>query len=119
MNNMRIVVVKPGMPAYEAVIGDSLEEMQEVVGGLIEVADILDDDVAIICNEEGKLIGLPPNRVLEDTDGQIMDILYGTFFLVSAPMDSDTFESLSDELVKKYLKKYQVPHVISFRRKEA
>ena len=33
--------------------------MQEVVGGDIEEYMPYDDDVAIICNEEGKMRGLP------------------------------------------------------------
>lgn len=115
MGDRKIVVVEPMKPAYEAIIGDSLEDMQKVVGGLIEVAEIFEDDVAIICNEEGKLINLPPNRVLENEKGQVRDILYGTFFLTYAPADRDNFESLPEELIKKYLKKYQMPHVINIR----
>ena len=115
----RIVVVEPGRPAYIAKIDDSLEAMQNIVGGLIEVATIFEDDVALICNEEGKIINLPPNRVLEDEDGNVLDIIQGTFFLIYAPQDNDNFETLPANLLRKYERKYKIPHVISFRRREA
>lgn len=38
----------------------SLEFMQSVVGGYIEIAHI-GNDMLLVCNEEGKLIGLPFN----------------------------------------------------------
>lgn len=38
----------------------SLEFMQEVVGGYIEIVPI-GSNLYIVCNEEGKLIELPPN----------------------------------------------------------
>jgi len=38
----------------------TLEELQEIVGGLIELVECKDGKL-IVLNEEGKLIGLPPN----------------------------------------------------------
>ena len=38
--------------------------MQAVVGGNIEEYMPFEDEVAIVCHEEGKLIGLPPNRAI-------------------------------------------------------
>lgn len=45
-------------------IDDTLEAMQAVVGGDIEEYMPFEDEVAIVCHEEGKLIGLPPNRAV-------------------------------------------------------
>ena len=39
----------------------TLEELQGLVGGLIQFA-YTDDNIQIICNEEGKMKGLPVNR---------------------------------------------------------
>lgn len=38
--------------------------------------------MALICNEEGKLMGLPLNRALFDDDGHIYDIVSGNFLIV-------------------------------------
>ena len=50
--------------------------------------------VGIICNEEGKLIGLEPNRVLRDEEGNTVDIIFGTFIV--AGLTEDDFGSLTD-----------------------
>ena len=39
------------------------------------------EQVAIIANEEGKILGLPFNRHLSDERGVPYDIVCGTFFL--------------------------------------
>lgn len=53
-----------------------------MVGGCIEAVYPFDDPVAIVCNEEAKLEGLPLNRALRDEDGDIYDIVAGTFMVV-------------------------------------
>ena len=45
-------------------IEDSLEAMQKIVGGDIEEYMPFEDEVAIICNDESKLNGMPPNRAV-------------------------------------------------------
>ena len=61
---IKVLLVEPEKYPKEIVIDDSLEAMQEVVGGDIEEYMPYDDDVAIICNEEGKMRGLPLNRAV-------------------------------------------------------
>lgn len=38
--------------------------MQEIVGGTIQVLYPFAEPVALVCNDEGKLLGLPLNRAL-------------------------------------------------------
>ena len=40
------------------------------------------DQVAIVCNEEGKLNGLPLNRTIYDSEGNYIDVIAGTFFMI-------------------------------------
>ena len=47
------------------------------------------DDVAIVCNEEGKLMRLPPSRAITDEDGRVMDVIAGLFFICYAPLESE------------------------------
>lgn len=54
---------------------------------------------------------LPFNRALRNEDGDIYDIVSGTFFLCSAPPDSDEFEDLSDELMEKYSQMFCCPEM--------
>ena len=110
---MKVLIVEPMKAPYTAEIDGSLESMQNIVGGLIQVIYPFDDpEIALVCNDEGKLMGLPLNRPLADCNGDIYDIIAGTFFLCSAPIDSDSFESLSDEQISKYTEYYKDQMVI-------
>ena len=109
---MRAIVVEPmKMPRVEE-IGNTLQELQQAVGGSIEVVPAeLGDDALVICNDEGKLMNLSPNRGLRDKDGQIYDIVCGTFFLCGAPPDNDHFTSLTPEQIERYQKRFYTPEM--------
>lgn len=65
---MRVVLLEPGKMARVADIGTSLEDMQRTVEGYIEAYYPFDEDVCIVCNEEGKLQGLQLNRAIREPD---------------------------------------------------
>ena len=104
---MKVLVVEPLQEPVAKEIDSSLEAMQKVVGGYIQALFPFDEPVALVCNEEGKLLGLPFNRALLDENGKMYDIVTGTFFLCSAPPDEENFCSLSDEQIERYSKLFQ------------
>ena len=107
---MRIVIVEQGRKPYETELECDLESMQHCVGGAIEaVYEPGGRDAALICNDEGKLLGLPLNRALRDEDGEIYDVIAGTFFICGAPADSENFTSLADEQTAYWLKRFAKP----------
>ena len=108
---MKVIVVEPQKKPVVQDIDPGLESMQKIVGGSIEAVYPFDEPVALICNEEGKLLDLPLNRALRDEDGAVYDIISGTFFLCAAPPDSDLFESLSDQQVRTYLERFSTPEM--------
>ena len=91
---MRVILCKPDERAVFIEMEDSLEAMQSMVGGLIEEYMPWDDEVALICNEEGKMNGLPLNRGIKDEDGHLQDIIAGDFFICYAPIESERFLSM-------------------------
>lgn len=92
---MRILYIQINEKPRVMEIDNTLEKMQELVDGYIEMVCPFDDpNIALICNEEGKFTQ-SPNRVLK-VNGKIVDIIHGDFFLCAAPHDSEDFESLSD-----------------------
>lgn len=95
MKKIKVVLVEPKKQARVVEIDHSLESMQEIVGGYIETFQ-LDDEVFIICNEEGKLNDLEPCRAIWH-EGELIEIIFGTFFICAAPWDSEDFASLTDE----------------------
>ena len=101
---IRVLKIEPGRPPEEVKMANTLEDLQEAVGGLIEVVT-LDSDVCLICNDEGKLIGLPGNRRLRD------DIIAGTFVIVGDDGDGGLC-SLSDDAVRQYTEQFATPELI-------
>ena len=107
---MRVLVIETECRPEVREIDDSLKAMQEIVGGYIQPI-YLDDSVALVCNDEGKVMNLPLNRGLRDKNGQIYDIVSGTFFLCGAPADSDHFTSLTPEQIEQYRKRFHTPEM--------
>ena len=69
-----VLLVEPNKYPKMIEIDDTLEAMQTVVGGDIEEYMPFEDEVAIICNEEGKVNGLTPNRaVYEENSREMQD----------------------------------------------
>ena len=108
---MCVLIVEPKRRPEVKEIDGSLKSMQEVVGGLIQALYPFDEPVALVCNDEGKLMNLPANRGLRDENGQIYDIIVGTFFICGAPGDSDNFTSLTLEQIERYRERFHTPEV--------
>ena len=104
---MQVVLVEPGKAARITEIGEDLQDMQEIVGGLIQALYPWEDPAAIVCNDEGKIMGLPLNRVLED-----YDIITGTFFICG--IQGENFSSLTEQQLQKYQQKFRCPEKILF-----
>lgn len=104
---LSVLVVEPGKTPYGKQIKAGLESLQHEVGGLIEAVYPFEDPVALICNEEGKLIGQPFNRALRDDSGEVYDIIAGTFMIVG--LGEENFTSLSDNLMEKYTEYFKMP----------
>lgn len=95
-----ITIISPdGTYTTEKIKKLSLERAQEIVGGYVEVVPMfhkfrIDPEgplqaCAVLCNEEGKLKGLPVNNraTLEwkKAAGAISDVLVGTVVAITGP----------------------------------
>ena len=56
---MKVLMVQPGEIPHETDIEPGLESLQAAVDGPIQAVYPYEDPVALICNEEGKFLGLP------------------------------------------------------------
>ena len=105
-----VLKVEPMKEAVIACLKNDLDSLQKAVSigaseqGLIEFV-WLEDNVSILCNEEGKLIGLEANRRLGD------DILCGVFYIV-AENDEGELISLTDLQQERYSKMFRDPDLI-------
>lgn len=104
---IRILMVEPGKHPRAVTIGNDLDSLQKAVSigcerkGLIEIVGI-EDRVCILCNEEGKLLGLEGNRRLGS------DIITGVFYVVGENGRGDLI-SLTDKQMEKYRKRFWNP----------
>ena len=109
---IKVVAVPVGKQAYIKEICTELKSLQAEVGGYIQAIYPFEDEVALICNDEGKLMNLPLNRALK-LDGmagnEIYDIISGDFFICYAPIISENFESMPEDLLQKYLEIFRYP----------
>ena len=110
---MRVLVVEPGCRPEVVEIDGSLKAMQEIVDGLIQPIPLIGNpDTVLVCNDEGRLLGLPLNRALYEPGSRVpYDIISGTFFLCGAPTDSDHFESLADEQIQRCTERFAMPEI--------
>ena len=106
-----VLLVKPNEYPQKVTIGAELKDLQEAVGGTITATYPFTDPVAIVCNDEGKLLGLPWNRALTDDHGVPYDIVCGTFFV--AGLKEDDFASLTEQQIEKYKDKYSNEMILS------
>lgn len=96
-----VVKIKPGEHPETSYLGTSLEDMQNAVDGYIEFVDI-GNDCHILCNEEGKIRGLEPNRIYGN------DVIVGVMYIIKTDDEGDLI-SLSDEEVKLYMNLFYEP----------
>lgn len=104
---MDVLLIEPMKAPRPIQIEKGLEPLQQAVGGDIQAVYPFDDPVAIIVNDEGKIMGLKPNRALRDEDGKIYDILAGNALIVG--LGEENFCDLSPELMKKYSDFFRTP----------
>ena len=83
--------------------------MQELVGGLVEDVSWDDEKIALICNDEGLLLGLPPNRSIRWKHIDNYTIIHGDFFLCG--VDGENYTSLPPKLIEFYAERFRYPEI--------
>lgn len=105
--DISVLLIEPNKKPKIITIKDDLKAYQEMVGGYIEVLYPFEDEVGIICNEEGKLMGLTANRALFSEDGKVYDVIAGKFLVVG--LGEESFDSLTPMLAEKYKNRFRYP----------
>ena len=104
---LSVLKIAPGQYPQQVEIDNDLKALQQAVGGSIGASYPFEDPVAIVYNDDGKLMGLPLNRALWDEDGLMYDVIAGTFLVVG--LGEEDFVSLSPELAQKYEEEFHQP----------
>ena len=108
---VEVLLVQPEKYPQKVSISRGLESLQKMVGGYISFTYPFKEDVGIVLNDEGKLLGLPFNRALRDENGDPYDIISGDFLVVG--LTGDDISSLSPELMDKFERLFHKPEVVT------
>ena len=127
-NTLSVLKIAPGQHPQQVEIDNDLKALQQAVGGSIGASYPFEDPVAIVYNDDGKLMGLPLNRALRDENGEMYDgklmglplnralrdengemydAVAGTFLVVG--LGEEDFASLTPELAQKYEQLFHQP----------
>lgn len=85
---IQVIAVKPYSAPAPLRIENTLQAFQDFVGGYIETITIA-DDLCIVCNEDGRLMNLPPNCTINGMS------FVGNIMIVK--VDGDEFTDMDDE----------------------
>ena len=108
---IKVLKIAPHSKPEIVTLTNALEALQKAVSegadtvGLIEIIP-LTDTASLLCNEEGKLIGLEPNRRI------CHDIICGTFYVVGEDRHGN-LTSLSAKDMEYFKVRFAVPEKIS------
>lgn len=108
-NMVTALIVEPGKVPYVQEIGSDYQSLFCLLGGPIEGFTLNFDGVNILCNEYGKVLGLPSNRAILDSMEEPCDIIAGTFIVIGAREDSEEYSSLTAEEINKYYELFKDP----------
>ena len=94
--NIKILMKKPGEQATVVEPANDLAALQHLVGGYIETVTIA-PDMVVICNEEGRLLGLPYNTKINYVE------FVGTILLAGVRRDSFADLPVDVSVIKRLL----------------
>ena len=101
---IRVIVCRVGQHPVVEQIDAGLDGMQAIVGGYIECVQLsgtLESGVDLWLNEEGRINGMPLNRLVKDDRGRNWDV-FGDVFISRHDDEGETI-GLTDEDVAKWL----------------
>lgn len=90
---MNVLMIDTEHRMYWDDVPNTLEALQAAVGGNIEVVP-MDTHLCVICNEEGKLLGLPPVAAMPAR----RDVLCGTLVICRTTSDGEFTNAEEDDL---------------------
>lgn len=100
---MKVLVLSNGQFKLED-IPNTLDAIQEIVGGYIEIPyisnDLYKNGIDVIINDEGKLIdGMNKEiAVVEKSTGKVLDIIFGNCIFASHDEEGETVGLTEDQM---------------------
>lgn len=108
-DKIKVLRIKPEEVPEVVTIENNLKNLQKEVEGFIQIVYPFEEEVGIVCNEEGKINGLPLNRTIYNEEGQAIDIISGNMLIVG--LGEEDFRDLSPEEIKKFGTMFRQPEI--------
>lgn len=110
---MKSIIIKPGKFAKVTDLDLTYHSLRTLVGGYIEMTyPFPDEEIAVISNEESKLLDLAPNRAIRRADGSVIDIYCGVMVVVALAPEGE-YRSLTTEEVNQVMAEWERPETKS------
>lgn len=112
------VLVLSNNELKEKEINNTLEDLQKIVGGYIEIPFLsqkfIEHEIDVIINEEGKFIDefKPEITIVKEATNQVLDIVYGNCIFASHDTEGNT-TALNKEQIKVVMEELKYEAVLS------
>jgi len=104
---MKIIIVGVMQEPQIAEIKGNFDSMKNIVGESIQINLRPHDSSALVRHSEGSWLELPIARKFY-CNGELVDIVHGTFFVCGTSLHGDHFISLTDEQIELYMEKFKL-----------
>ena len=106
------LLVEPYKLPKEIEIENTLDNLQSLVDGYIECVYLQNDnDVVLICNDEGKINNMTLNRDIG------YDIIAGPFLILGDDYENGDFKSLNENQILRYKMRFDKNSIIETENK--
>ena len=100
---IKVLLVEPFNKPKIITIENNYQAISEIICGDVDEYMPFEDDVALICNADGKRLSLSASHIVTDTETGKTELIYGSFILVGTSEFDDEYHLLDDNLINKYM----------------
>ena len=111
---LKVIIARPGEKASVEEIAPGYGSLEQIVGGELEFATPIMNDVVVVCDRQGK--GKMPNRFYFGDmsipfirDGQEVDVFAGTIVIIGHRKGKEMLDSLTESEIDLFMDIYGEP----------
>ena len=104
----QVIIAMPDEKAAVYMIPADVDVLSKLVGGVMEFTNPITNDVTVVTNDNSIALGMAPNRIIRDEDGDPVDVYCGPMVIIGETEDGD-FRSLTESEIILYLMAYGEP----------
>lgn len=102
-NLIKVLLVEPFDQPKIITIENNYQAISEIICGEVDEYMPFEDDIALLCNTDGKRLFLYASHTVTDTETGKTELIYGSFILVGTSEFDTEYHSLDDDLIDKYM----------------